>query len=153
MVLVKITRLGIIKFTYLFGMILDLVAAVEMFASALWGNNSPFIGFGLTIEGNSEYRYAMFIGAVFMLGWTIILGWGYGNPIERRGILLITAVPVVLGLMVSEFLQIMWGMSSFLNFLPVLILQTGIMVLMIISWYFAGDLAKKPVQYKKDSKI
>ena len=112
MVLVKITRLGIIKFTYLFGMVLDLVAAVEMFASALWGDSSPFIGFGLTIEGNSEYRYAMFIGAVFMLGWTIILGWGYGNPIERRGILLITAVPVVLGLMTSEWSTVVPSIST-----------------------------------------
>ena len=64
----------------------------------------------------------------------------------------VPAVPVVLGLMVSEFLQIMWCMSSFLNFLPVLILQTGIMVLMITSWYFAWDLAKNPVNIKEDSK-
>ncbi len=46
-----------------------------------------------------EYRYALGLAASLMLGWTILLIWADRKPLERKGVLLITALPVVSGLL------------------------------------------------------
>jgi hypothetical protein len=40
------------------------------------------------------YRFAMAVASALMLGWTVLLIWADRKPIERRGILLLTVVPV-----------------------------------------------------------
>jgi hypothetical protein len=46
-----------------------------------------------------ELRLAMWIGAALMAGWTVLLVWAARRPVERRAIMLITALPVVAGLL------------------------------------------------------
>jgi hypothetical protein len=44
------------------------------------------------VGSGQDFQYVMSIGALFMMGWAFLLCWGSVRPIERRGILLITAV-------------------------------------------------------------
>ena len=45
-----------------------------------------------------ETRYALATGAALMSGWTALLIWASAEPVARRGVLLLTAVPVIAGL-------------------------------------------------------
>ncbi len=51
--------------------------------------------------GEAEFRYAMGMAAALMLGWTMLLIWGDRKPVERRGVLLLTAFPVIPALLVA----------------------------------------------------
>lgn len=43
------------------------------------------------IGTGSDYQLAMYIGAMFMAGWTVLLAWGAIKTIERRDLLLIAS--------------------------------------------------------------
>lgn len=45
-----------------------------------------------------DYRYATAVGAALMAGWTALLLWADREPLQRRGILLLTVFPVLVGL-------------------------------------------------------
>ncbi len=49
----------------------------------------------------SDYRYAICAAASLMLGWSGLLLWTFLNPIERRGVLLLTGIPGIAGLMAA----------------------------------------------------
>ena len=51
--------------------------------------------------GETEFRYSMGMAAALMFSWTILLVWGDRKPVERRGILLLTAFPLIPGLLVA----------------------------------------------------
>jgi hypothetical protein len=79
---------------FVLGAILDGANAIIWFLIAA-GMNLPNILNGHTGSG-ADYRLAMFIGAMFLAGWTVILAWGALRPLERRGLLLITSVFLIL---------------------------------------------------------
>lgn len=65
--------------------------AIEWFLISLGMVNLPvhpsfFVGSG------QDFQYILSVCALFMMGWALLLYWGSARPIERRGILLITAV-------------------------------------------------------------
>ncbi len=45
--------------------------------------------------GETEFRYPMGLGASLMFGWRALLIWGYKKPMTRKGIRVITLVPVI----------------------------------------------------------
>jgi hypothetical protein len=54
---------------------------------------SFFVGSG------QDFQYALSIGALFMMGWAFLLYWSSLRPIERRGVLLLTAVMLFLAIL------------------------------------------------------
>ncbi len=54
-------------------------------------------------------RLAMGIGASLMAGWTLLLAWAAADPIHRRAVMLLTAVPVVAGLILVSFIGVING--------------------------------------------
>lgn len=58
---------------------------------------------------DQELRAVMTIGGILMTGWTILLLWGVRQPIQRRFLILVTAFPVVFGLFVVAFLNVLKG--------------------------------------------
>jgi len=69
---------------------------------------------GLVSTG-AEYRFAMYISALFMAGWSTILFWGWFRPFERRGLLLITAVLLLVSIILEiMFYRPMLGGSAFI---------------------------------------
>lgn len=58
------------------------------------------------------FRYAMAFGAALMVGWTVLLIWADRKPLERRGILVITVFPVIVGLQLSKLVLHQAGLIS-----------------------------------------
>jgi hypothetical protein len=80
---------SMLKFAFILGAVVDGAIAVSWFLIAS-GVSIPNILNGYIGTG-PDYQLAMYISATFMTGWTALLAWGALNPIERRGLLLITS--------------------------------------------------------------
>ena len=134
----KKTIIFLIKFPYWLGIVADAVWADAVWAAALL---CPPL-YGLLI-GNSEfnpdiqYKLTMSIGGVLMAGWTILLIWGVQNPVERRCVILITAFPVVFGLIIVSLIAYLSGNPSSLW----IVFKTSFLfITMIMSYFLSGKL-------------
>ena len=87
-------RLTFLRFAYWFGAILDGAMIVPLLVPSV---ASAMLGIDAFHPG-PDYRYASSVGAALMGGWTTLLVWGGLRPVERRDVLLLTVVPVVVGL-------------------------------------------------------
>ena len=71
-------------------------------ASFYYGAVADFlVGFLILIPsrmGETEFTFPMGLAASLMFGWTALLVWGSRAPFERRGVLLLTIVPVIAGI-------------------------------------------------------
>ena len=88
----------VLKTAFLIGAVADGVIAIEWFLISLGLLNLPvhpsfFVGSG------QDFQYVLSIGGLFMMGWAVLLYWGSVQPIERRGILLITAVMLFIAIL------------------------------------------------------
>jgi hypothetical protein len=95
----KNNQLLLLKLSFIIGTIADFVV----------GTNWLLISFGYSIPNlissftgtGTDYRFAMYIATMFMFGWTVLLFWGYLRPVERRGLLIITAVLLSISILVE----------------------------------------------------
>ncbi len=81
---------SILKSVFILGAILDGGIALSWFLIAS-GIEIPSILSGYFGSGQ-DYQFAMYVAAMFMASWAIILAWGAFDPIPRKGLLLITAI-------------------------------------------------------------
>ena len=84
---------------FILGALVDGAIAVSWFLIAS-GWEIPnilngYIGAGL------DYQLAMYVAAMFMAGWTILLAWGALKPIERKELLLITSGFLLLSIIIE----------------------------------------------------
>jgi len=89
------------------------------------------------IANGMEHRYALGVGASLMLGWTILLIWADKRPLERKGVILLTAFPVVTGLLLAEIYAVISGLTSFERMLPTGIFLMGLIILFSFSYFNA----------------
>ena len=69
-----------------------------------------FSAYGLNVTSVApETRFSLYLAAAMMLGWTVLLGWGAMKPVERRGLLLLTAFPAITGLIAAEASVVIMG--------------------------------------------
>jgi hypothetical protein len=83
-----------LRASYWIGAAVDAVNAVAML-------NPRWMALPLGIEpppSGVEVRAALAMASALMLGWTALLIWGSRRPVERRGVLLLTVCPVIVGL-------------------------------------------------------
>ncbi|WP_324784628.1 hypothetical protein [Streptomyces sp. H51] len=73
----------------------------------------------------SDYRYATAVGAALMAGWTALLVWADRRPVERRGVLLLTVFPVLVGLVAAGVYAVTSGFVELPYLIPVFGFQTG----------------------------
>ena len=95
----KISSASILRLMFILGAVVDGAIAVSWFLIAS-GARIPNILNGYTGTG-SDYQLAMYVGAMFMTGWTILLAWGAIKPVDRRGLLLITSTLLFLSVIVE----------------------------------------------------
>jgi hypothetical protein len=108
----QISSNQMLKLMFIIGAIVDGAIAVSWFLIAL-GLRIPNILNGYVGTG-SDYQLAMYVGAMFMAGWTAILAWGAMKPIDRRGLLLITSVGLFTSVIVElVFFRDMLGGAGF----------------------------------------
>ncbi len=90
------------------GAVVDALAGVQMLSPRLFA-----FGMGLKdFHPGPDVRYAMGMGAALMFGWTALLLWADRRPIERRDVLALTVVPVIVGLAVNEAFGVASGFLS-----------------------------------------
>jgi hypothetical protein len=73
-----------------------------------------------------EYRYAMYVGAALMAGWTALLLWADRKPVERRGVILLTIIPVIAGMIAASLYSVASGLVTAGGILPILVLQVSL---------------------------
>ena len=91
--------LQLLKLSFAIGTVADAIVAANWFLIA-GGAEIPNMMAGLTGEG-ADYRFAMYIAGLFMAGWTVLLAWGWFKPFERRGLLLITAMLLLVSIVLE----------------------------------------------------
>lgn len=87
-----------------------------------------------------QTRQLMLLGGSMMTGWTFLLIWALQRPVERRGVLLLTAFPVIFGLFITTVNGISNG-NPFLYWL--LIKLVVLMVAYVGSYLLAGKLVRR----------
>ncbi len=78
-----------LRLCFVVGAVADLAVAGNWLAISA-GRAAPNLISGYLGTG-ADYRFAMYIATMFMIGWTVLLCWGALRPVERRGLLPITA--------------------------------------------------------------
>jgi len=90
---------------------------------------------------NADYRYVAGLCAALMAGWTALLIWADRDPVARRGVLLLTVCPVVLGLAAAGTYAMQSGLVRPVYIAPIFAVQFGIIVLFVAAYRRARTLA------------
>jgi len=118
-----------LRISYWVGAIIDGLAALQMLFPKLYTLTSD-AGF----TPSAEFGYAMRSGVPLMVGWTVLLIWADRRPVERKGVLLITVIPVVIGMALNQITAIPIGISSVGATIPIWILQAVLIALFTFSY-------------------
>jgi hypothetical protein len=99
----------ILKIMFILGATVDGAIALSWFLIAS-GWEIPNILNGYIGTGQ-DYQLAMYVGAMFMAGWSVLLVWGSFKPNERKELLLITSVFLLLSIIIELvfFINILGG--------------------------------------------
>jgi hypothetical protein len=119
-----------LRASYRTGAVIDALAAIQMLVPGLFAfaNELPEFAPG------PDYGFAMGMGASLMLGWTVLLLWADRRPIERRGVLAITIVPVIVGLAINEAVAVRAGFLPLRSQVPIWTLQAALAALFGVSY-------------------
>ena len=93
-----------LKYTFIFGAVVDMTVALNWILIAMGYDFSSVIS-GYKGIGK-DYQFAMYVCAMFMLGWSLILAWGALKPYARKGLLIITACMLLLSVIVELLVYI-----------------------------------------------
>lgn len=120
-----------LRLSYWIGAIIDGFVSLQMLLPGFWASFNDITSH----RASSELNYALGIGASLMFGWTILLLWADRKPVERKGILLITVIPVIIGLMLNNIVSITSELKTITSTLPVLIIQFTLVILFVFSYW------------------
>jgi hypothetical protein len=124
-------RIKFIRFVYWLGALADGAATFAM----LWPAELLSVPQSYL---SAATRSAFAAGAALMLGWTCLLIWASAEPVARRGILLITMIPVIPGLAASMFYGYQHGTMPLASTAPMWCAQAVIFLLMGIAFRAAN---------------
>jgi hypothetical protein len=128
-------KILLLRISFWIGAIIDALAAIQLLIPSLWASS-----YGLTIDtANGTLNLALVTAAALMLGWTGLLIWADRKPIERKGILLLTAFPVVFGMAANNVYAATSGLTTIQSVLPFLALQCIIGSLFVFGYFNARN--------------
>jgi hypothetical protein len=123
----------LLRISFWIGAIIDALAAIQLLLPSLWASS-----YGLTIDTtNGALNLALVTAASLMLGWTGLLIWADRKPLERKGILLLTAFPVVFGMAANNAYAAASEITTIQSVLPFLAMQCVLSVLFLFSYFNA----------------
>ena len=102
-----IVKLWLIKLPYWLGIAADALWAIALFFPVVFGALTGVDDF----SPDWQLRSVMAIGGVLMAGWTVLLFWAVQRPVERRFVVLLTAL-VVAALFLLELINVLKGNTS-----------------------------------------
>lgn len=127
-----------IKACFWIGAVVDLLASVPLLfpevAKLMFGLPNLVVG--------EDYLYVSRIGAALMLGWTGLLVWGSQKPIERKAVLLLTVVPVLLGLFAASVAVVQSGLIAVIYMAPLWVFYALLGPAYLIAYFMAGQLER-----------
>ena len=129
-------KMRLIKVAYWMGIAADALWAVALLFPQIFGALTGRPDFNPDLQ----FRLVMAIGGILMTGWTILLVWAVREPVERRFVILLTAVPVVFGLFIVALIGFLDGSTSNIW---ILTKNTILFIFMITSYVIAGNIAKE----------
>lgn len=100
-------KLWLIKLPYWLGIAADALWAIALFFPVVFGALTGVDDF----SPDWQLRSVMAIGGVLMAGWTVLLFWAVQRPVERRFVVLLTAL-VVAALFLLELINVLKGNTS-----------------------------------------
>lgn len=132
--------------------IIQVICWAGVFADALWTialSHPPLYGVLVArplSQPDLSLKLIMGVGASLMAGWTVLLAWTAMNPIERRAVMLFTALPLLLGLSITAFIGIINGQTANLW---ILVKCITLFAAMLIGYQWATSIAKENVDEVK----
>ena len=130
-------KLWLIKFPYWLGIAADALWAAALLFPPVFGVLTGVDDFA----PDWQMQSVMTIGGVLMAGWTVLLLWAVQRPIERRFVILLTAI-VVAALFLLALSNVLKGNS---NEYWVLIKCLVLFVTMITSYSLSGRMDRTAV--------
>jgi hypothetical protein len=94
-----------------------------------------YVQTSLTSPDFQDYKY---MAAALMFGWTFLLVWADRKPMERKGVLLLTVCPVLLGLMASRLFGVFSGIAPFGEMPFSFVVQAVLVLFFGFSYLYAG---------------
>jgi hypothetical protein len=123
-------KIRLLKITFWIGAVTDALAAIVMIFPQLRVYIFGPENFLLTPAN----KFALGLGASLMIGWTVLLIWGSFKPIERRGLLIITVVPVITGIVIAQVYAVESGYIQLNKMIPLWIHLLLISIFFIFSF-------------------
>lgn len=135
-------KVALLRICYWLGAILDARAAIlltllryrDVPAGILAQQSTHAFGM-MAIRGAGD-AYAL------MWGWTALLLWADRKPVERRGVLLLTAAPVILMIALNMTQQWIGGFAALSRISFWLFFVIGLAMLFVFSYFYASPLAQ-----------
>lgn len=122
-----------VRATYWLGAVIDILAGIRMLLADRLVPRGVVPGLG--------FRYALWTAASLMVSWSALLVWADRNPVERRGVLLLTTCPALIGLMVSQAVAVETGFRTLTQAMSFWALEGVLVVLFLVSYSTARKLA------------
>lgn len=123
-------KINLLRISFWTGAVIDGLVGISMLFPSFW---NTFNGLN-SLDSTYVLNYALWFGAPLMLGWTVLLLWADRKPLERKGILIITVFPVILGLMANNIFAMTSHLVNFENIAPKLAIQVILVVLFLFSY-------------------
>jgi hypothetical protein len=129
-------KMRLIRIPYWLGIGADALWTVGLLVPQVFGMLTGRPDFNPDVQT----RGIMGIGGALMLGWTLLLLWAVRKTVERRFVILLTAFPVVFGMFIITFIEVLSG-NTFLIWATI---KTIVLIISMISSYiFADRMARK----------
>jgi len=128
-----------LRISYWIGALVDGFAALQMIFPHLFTMSYRLHNF---YPGLDCY-YTSGKGASLMFGWSCLLLWADRKPVERKGVLLITIFPVLLGLAISGLFAVQSHFIPISAMVPTWITQGLLTILFGVSYLGARDLSPR----------
>jgi hypothetical protein len=128
-----------LRASYWIGALVDALNGVAML-------HPPLMALPLGIDpapSSVEVRAALGMACALMFGWTALLAWGSRRPVERRGILLLTVCPVIVGLALTAAYAYASGYISRTGAISVWSLQASLCAVFLSAHRQAVTLARR----------
>ena len=119
-----------LRISYWAGAIVDGLATLRLLFAEMMPGASADVGYNMGVKW----------GAALMLGWTCLLIWADRKPLERKGVLLLTIFPVIVGLMATSIVTYIAGFATIGTLVLNLAIQGALIVLLTFSYLNARTL-------------
>ncbi len=128
-----------LRISYWMGALVDAFAALQMIFPNLFAMSYKLAEFSPGLD----WYYASGRAASLMVGWSCLLLWADRKPTERKGVLLITIFPVLLGLAISGLFAVQSHFIGASAMVPTWNAQGLLAILFGFSYINARDLGPR----------